>query len=305
MVGLPTATRPGASVLIIGHPGHELLVYQWMLDERPTVIILTDGSGGAGASRLGASRQTICSAGATLTSVVAADSDKRFYGAILSRDVAFFSDITQGVLHQLTSSSAELVVSDAAEATNPVHDICSAIATIAARAASAQMGRAVERYEIPIETYTYRTSGRGSAPCLSELHARLGIGPSSDRQLLADLELIEKARARVEAKGKAGLIFRHLAAAEVKRKVEILNRNVQLHEEAERYLTGNREGLSVECMTRVQETAPPLAEPEYAAVYEIFGRWQVAQGRYEAIVTYKHHVAPIVAALEREFVPTL
>lgn len=33
-------------VLIMAHPGHELLLYHWLEIARPTVFALSDGSGG-------------------------------------------------------------------------------------------------------------------------------------------------------------------------------------------------------------------------------------------------------------------
>ncbi len=42
----------GRSLLVMGHPGHELRLYGWVGLARPLVCILTDGSGSDGVPRL-------------------------------------------------------------------------------------------------------------------------------------------------------------------------------------------------------------------------------------------------------------
>ena len=133
----------GRAVLIIAHPGHELLVHRWMELERPTVLVLTDGSGGAGASRIEETRSGVAAAGGTPGGLFGLAPDRRFYDAILAADVGFFADVLARIEAELEGT--DVVVSDAIEHFNPVHDLCSVLATLAAR----RIGAA--RYEFPIE----------------------------------------------------------------------------------------------------------------------------------------------------------
>lgn len=77
-------------LLVIAHPGHELLVHGWMTRTRPTVLVLADGSGGQGEARTEATRRTVVEAGATPGAIFGLAPDRRFHEAILARDARFF-----------------------------------------------------------------------------------------------------------------------------------------------------------------------------------------------------------------------
>src|SRR5688500_6166700 len=51
-------------VLVFAHPGHELRTYHFMERVRPSVSVLTDGSGSANVSRLDESRAALARTGA-------------------------------------------------------------------------------------------------------------------------------------------------------------------------------------------------------------------------------------------------
>jgi hypothetical protein len=133
--GMPTP-RP---LLVVAHPGHELLVHDWMVEHRPVVMILTDGSGSAGAPRIEGSARIVREAGATLGPVFGHAPDAVFYQAILRGDVAFFAALVRAA----AAVRAPLVLSDAIEHFNPVHDLAAVIATLAAGDAA--------RWVFPIE----------------------------------------------------------------------------------------------------------------------------------------------------------
>jgi hypothetical protein len=115
-------------VLIIAHPGHELRLFDWMERERPLVFILSDGSGGAQNSRLDYSVSTIRDAGATLIEGSGQRSDREWYAAILAGDIAAFTQTADAIAAVALTMQAPLVVSDAADGYNPLHDLCQAIA---------------------------------------------------------------------------------------------------------------------------------------------------------------------------------
>ena len=56
-------------MLVVAHPGHELRVYGWMMQARPVVHVLTDGSGADGESRIGSTTALRPDVGATRGSI--------------------------------------------------------------------------------------------------------------------------------------------------------------------------------------------------------------------------------------------
>jgi hypothetical protein len=117
----------GFPVLIVAHPGHELRLFNWMERERPLVFILSDGSGGAQRSRLDYSVSTIRAAGATVIAGCGQRSDREWYAAILAGDSSAFMKTADAIAAAALTAHAPLVVSDAADGYNPLHDLCQAI----------------------------------------------------------------------------------------------------------------------------------------------------------------------------------
>ena len=118
-------------VLIVAHPGHELRLFDWMERERPFVFLLSDGSGGAQSSRLGHSVSAIRGAGSTLIEGSGQRSDREWYAAILAGDAAPFRQAADAISAAALTGHAPLVVSDAADGYNPLHDLCQAVASAA------------------------------------------------------------------------------------------------------------------------------------------------------------------------------
>jgi hypothetical protein len=120
--------KSASPVLVIAHPGHELRLFDWMERERPLVFILSDGSGGAQSSRLDYSVAAIREAGASLIEGSGQRSDRDWYAAILAGDIAPFTQTADAIAAVALTRHAPLVVSDAADGYNPLHDLCQAIA---------------------------------------------------------------------------------------------------------------------------------------------------------------------------------
>jgi len=96
--------------------------------KRPLVFILSDGSGGAQSSRLDYSASAIRTAGATLIEGSGRRSDREWYKAILAGDTPVFTQTAEAIAATALTTQAPLVVSDAADGYNPLHDLCQAIA---------------------------------------------------------------------------------------------------------------------------------------------------------------------------------
>lgn len=117
-------------LLVVAHPGHELRLFNWIEREHPLVYILSDGSGGAQSSRLSYSRSAISAAGATLIEGSGQRSDREWYAAMLAGDVSIFAETVAAIV--TAAAEVPLVVADAADGYNPLHDLCQAIAEAAA-----------------------------------------------------------------------------------------------------------------------------------------------------------------------------
>jgi len=156
-------------LLILAHPGHELLLHQWLVERRPVVCVLTDGSGGAGQSRIHLTRRTLDACGARPGSIFGDAPDEVFYDAVLAGDVDYFLRLVGRIEADVIKHGADLVVSDAVEHFNPIHDLCSVVASLAALAASRRCCRPVSRCVFPIEM---RPEGAGRALTARQLERK-------------------------------------------------------------------------------------------------------------------------------------
>jgi hypothetical protein len=121
----PTTPR---AVLIVAHPGHELLLHHWLERAQPIVCALTDGSGGHAQSRSGRSMAIIQRAGAHVGPVFAAATDREWYRAILTGDRRLFDAAAAQISELCYAQGVTQIVADALEFFNPMHDLCSCLA---------------------------------------------------------------------------------------------------------------------------------------------------------------------------------
>lgn len=116
-----------APILIVAHPGHELRLFHWMERTRPTVFVLTDGSGGGAEPRTLYSRRVLEAVGARCGRLFGAAPDREWYDVILCGDVTPFQDVVDAAVNAALSQGAQLIVTDAVDGYNPMHDLCAAI----------------------------------------------------------------------------------------------------------------------------------------------------------------------------------
>src|SRR5205085_11261535 len=72
------------AALVVAHPGHELRLHHWLERARPTVCVLTDGSGRSGPSRLGFTADLLGRLGAEAGPIFGRFSDLDAYDALLA-----------------------------------------------------------------------------------------------------------------------------------------------------------------------------------------------------------------------------
>lgn len=137
----------GPKLLIAAHPGHELRLYGWMVEHRPDVLLLTDGSGRSGRSRVDSSRHTLADAGATAGELFGEYSDRQFYDALLAPEISFFIGLARRLAEILCARPYVAVVADPLEGYNPVHDLCRMLADAALAHATRLSGRTILNFD--------------------------------------------------------------------------------------------------------------------------------------------------------------
>jgi hypothetical protein len=136
--------------LLVGHPGHELVVHGWASRHRPRVYVVTDGSGSAQQSRLGSSRRVLDGLGLEAGNCFGVMTDRQAYEAILSGDEAPFVELVHKVASELVVRELGVLASDAFEGYNPVHDLVRVLADATARVLMRWTGRPIQRLEIDL-----------------------------------------------------------------------------------------------------------------------------------------------------------
>jgi hypothetical protein len=171
-----TSRRPTA--LFIGHPGHELRVYGWCRNVRPTVFILTDGSGTDGASRLARTTALLSAIGCNPGAVYGRFTDRALYGAMMERRSACFTFLVDEIVESWIEAGIEAVACDASEGYCPTHDLCREMALAAAELVFRQTGRSIRRFEFPLTELKIETE-ESLRP--GSLHIRLDDGALEEK----------------------------------------------------------------------------------------------------------------------------
>src|SRR3954466_2589387 len=134
------------SLLVIGHPGHELRAYGWIAETQPLVCVLTDGGGSNEASRLDHTARLLCGLGARVGPLFGELTDRAIYDLILRHDYAPFTELAQRLANLLVDASITTVVSDGIEGYNPTHDVCEVLTSTAIALAGVRSGHSSIRH---------------------------------------------------------------------------------------------------------------------------------------------------------------
>jgi len=244
-------------VLVVAHPGHELRVYGWMVQARPVVHVLTDGSGSDGESRIGSTTTLLENVGATRGSIYGRLSDREIYRAMLAGDHERFIAIAGELAAALVRENATIVAGDAIEGFNPSHDVCRYVINAAVRIASAP-GREIACYAFPLDG---APDSCADAQGSRALRVRLDDG-MLDRKL-------EAARAYAELRSEVESALQRFG----------------------------KEPFRSEVLCPVDLADPYGWEPDRIPYYESYGARRVATGAYEHVVTFREHVKPLADAL--------
>jgi hypothetical protein len=137
--------------LLIAHPGHELLLHGWISRNKPVVHVLTDGAAHSTGTRLGGTAELLRGLGARAGAIFGRLSDAEAYAMILERNTALLFSLTGELADHLERDQPSILVCDAAEGYNPVHDLCRLIAG----AAIAMAGVRTKLYEYAVVNHPH------------------------------------------------------------------------------------------------------------------------------------------------------
>src|SRR5207247_1574969 len=139
-------------LLVLSHPNHELAVFGFLQRCRPHLLYLTDGGG---AARVEETRRGLSSIGLDGQAQFLNLQESACYEALLRCDVAWCETVAAAVQEVIASAHAQVVLCDAVEFYNPVHDLS---LLVVQRAARRWPGLAV--FEVPI---IYQRPGAGES----------------------------------------------------------------------------------------------------------------------------------------------
>ena len=247
------------AALFIAHPGHELRVHGWLARARPRVLVLTDGAGRTGTSRLPSTARVVEAAGGRPGSVFGRLSDPELYAALLRGDRELFVRIAEEVAADHVAAEVRLVAADAAEGYNPAHDLCRVLADAAVAIAESEAGHAIASFDF------------------------LLIGPP-DRCP----DELRRAAIRVE-----------LDDEELARKEAAAHGYPELTGEVDAAMREVDPGAFRTELLRPADAPHGGVPPEIPPFYERYGEQQVAAGYYRDVLRWRQHVLPIARALER------
>ncbi len=246
------------AALIVAHPGHELRVHHWLEKTKPLVLVLTDGSGRTGQSRLASTTHILQTAGAVPGSVYGRFSDTAIYDAILHGRQELFLALLKEIADELIAAKVDLVAGDALEGYNSSHDLCRFLIGPAVELAQYKSGRQIKNFDFTL-------TGRPDE-CPADLRANaitvLLDNAAVDRKLAAARGYPELAQ---EVEGALRQFGKELFSVEWLRPVS------------------NRAGMS-----------PSAAGMPY---YEKHGEKQVAAGHYARVIRLREHMLPLAQAL--------
>lgn len=250
----------GPSLLVVAHPGHEVRVHGWLESARPTVCVLTDGSGHTDVPRVASSADVVAHAGARRGPIFGALSDRALYEALRTGQVARFATLASELAALIVRRRIALVVGDAAEGFNPGHDVCRFVID-AAVALAARSGQAAANLEFVLD------AAPGDRP------AHLAAADMV-RVTLDDAALVRK-----------------LAAA---------RGYVELRDEVDTALARfGTEAFRHEWLRPPATARAVAAWDETSPFFERHGRARVAQGVYAEPLTWRTHLRPVYDGLVR------
>lgn len=247
------------TALIVAHPGHELRVHAWLERTRPLVFVLTDGSGHTDTGRLASTDQVLRQAGTRYEASFEALSDRAAYQLILQGQVERIASMISQIVDRLAETETDVIVSDAIEGFNPVHDLCHVIADGVASRLERQTGRSVQRLDFLLEG----SPRAGSHPDRVNGDLRIELSDEMWERKLAAAWAYEELRPEVE-RG---------------------------------FSSYGPEAFRCETLRPVDPNADLQAQVGAKPQYEIHGEKRVEDGFYDDVLRFQEHFLPLAKAV--------
>jgi len=145
--GLSLSRPDVRTALVVGHPGHELVVHGWLEATQPLVFIFTDGSGRSNESRLASTTKILNQVGAKRGSIYGRFTDAAAYAAILNHEFDLFTGLVEELCEAFVTERIDYVAGDASEGYNPMHDVCRLVVNAAVTLAQRLRGHRMRNLE--------------------------------------------------------------------------------------------------------------------------------------------------------------
>lgn len=243
------------TVLIIGHPGHELRAYAFIKKYKPDVFVLTDGSGSNNTSRIHQTIRLLDSLGAKFQDSIKIFKDKELYNIILEQDFSEILLYKNSLKDVIIRNDYDIVVGDALEGFNPTHDICRYLINgILSDISVSNNSKKIINYDFVLDSVPNNISFDNN------------IGGLSLK--LSDEEFQMKLNAA-------------MSYPELKFEVDTT---------IEKY---GKEVFSWESFGRVSDLNEISNWDTLKPYYENFGEKRVNEGSYSKVITFENHIKPI------------
>jgi hypothetical protein len=297
---------PGSrAALVVAHPGHELRVHGWLEVARPTVFVLTDGSGRSGQSRLGSTTQVLARVGAEPGSIYGRLTDLEVYGAILNHNFDLFIGLAEELAEALNREEVGYIAGDAFEGHNSVHDIWRLVIGVAMELASRRRGNRIANFDFTLfgrpddcpeairdrsiwihlddDGFTRKLEAvRGYNPKLAaEVDAALGGQLFEGRNQFSEPAFPAAVGTEFSGLGTEVLrLYPDLAA-----KIIAAIAGIEM------------KAFRVECLRPVHNLEGADIFWDMPPFYELYGEKLVEAGHYDRVIRYREHVVPLATAL--------
>ena len=280
---MPTIFPPSPAALVVAHPGHEIRLHGWLELARPRIFILTDGSGRASRSRLGATTAYLSSCGVESGSLYGRFTDREVYLALLARDFSFFLRLADELADSFLREGIGYVSGDATEGYNSTHDACRLLINAAVEMAGRSAGRPIRNFDFPVVNRPdHCPAGRRA------LMIRLQLdGEQFRRKISSARKYYPELAAEVEnayGADSRGTLIDYLALTEGERS---------------EFARSGLDMFRLECLRPVipEEDDDASFSPSGPPFYERHAEKLVAAGHYRQAIRYRDHLLPLSAAL--------
>ena len=225
---------------------------------RPLYCCLTEGSGGAGSSRMPSTDVVLERVGSRPGPIYGRYSDQEIYRVLLAGETEVFVALVEELAEVFVAAGIDAVAGDAVEGFNPSHDVCRFVIDGAVALASRRTGRPIDNRDFVLE-------------------ASPDTCPEASRDEAIWIRLDDAA---LDRKIDAALQYPELRP--------------EVHGALERF---GRGAFAVECLRPVTAVLAADVDSELP-FYERYGEQRVREGRYAEIIRYRQHVLPVRSAIE-------